>query len=55
MIVRKQPDGSLILVNQSDHAKLSGILGAHWGNGQFMIERSRYRGGSARSLEEPFV
>lgn len=41
MIVRKQTDGSLILVNQSDHAKLSGILAAHWGNGQFMIPEPR--------------
>ena len=35
MIVRKQPDGSFILVNQSDHARLSGILAAHWGNREF--------------------
>ena len=41
MIVRKQPDGSLMLVNQSDHAKLSGILAAHWGNSQFMIPEPR--------------
>ena len=37
MIVRKQPDGSLILINQSDHAKLSGILAAHWGNRDFAL------------------
>ena len=41
MIVRNQPDGSLILVNQSDHAKLSGILAAHWGNAQFMVPQPR--------------
>lgn len=32
MIVREQPDGSLILINQNDHAKLSGLMAAHWGN-----------------------
>ena len=37
MIVRKLPDGSFILVNQTDHAKLSGILAAHWGNGDFAV------------------
>jgi hypothetical protein len=41
MIVRNQPDGSLILVNQSDHAKLSGILAAHWGNADFMAPDPR--------------
>jgi len=41
MIVRNLPDGSLILVNQSDHAKLSGILAAHWGNAQFMVPQPR--------------
>ncbi len=41
MIVRHQPDGSLILVNQSDHAKLSGILAAHWGNARFMVPEPR--------------
>ena len=41
MIVRQQPDGSLLLVNQSDHAKLSGILAAHWGNAQFMVPDPR--------------
>lgn len=35
MIVRKEPEGSLILINQTDHAKLSGIFAAHWGNADF--------------------
>jgi hypothetical protein len=35
MIVRKQEDGSLILVSQNDHAKLSGIFAARWGNRNF--------------------
>jgi hypothetical protein len=34
MIVRKQ-DGRLILISQSDHARLSGIFAAHWGNAKF--------------------
>jgi hypothetical protein len=41
MIVRKQTDGSLILVNQTDHAKLSGQFAAHWGNDQFEAPRPR--------------
>jgi Protein of unknown function (DUF3891) len=35
MIVREQADGSLILVDQTDHAKLSGQCAAHWGNKDF--------------------
>ena len=35
MIVRDGPDGSLILIAQTDHAKLSGQCAAHWGNGKF--------------------
>jgi hypothetical protein len=35
MIVREQPDGSLILIAQTDHAKLSGQCAAHWGNAMF--------------------
>lgn len=35
MIVRPQTDGSVILINQTDHAKLSGFLAAHWGNADF--------------------
>ncbi|MDB5643689.1 MAG: hypothetical protein JWN07_3006 [Hyphomicrobiales bacterium] len=41
MIVRPQPDGSLILANQSDHAKLSGVLAAHWGNAKFAAPEPR--------------
>jgi hypothetical protein len=39
MIVRKLEDGSLILVNQTDHARLSGMFAAHWGNDRFAIPR----------------
>lgn len=39
MIVRERPDGSLILIAQTDHAKLSGQCAAHWGNGQFARPR----------------
>ena len=35
MIVRREPDGSLILITQNDHAKLSGLFAAHWGNAVF--------------------
>jgi hypothetical protein len=35
MIVRERADGSLILINQTDHAKVSGQCAAHWGNARF--------------------
>jgi hypothetical protein len=35
MIVRERPDGSLILIAQTDHAKMSGQCAAHWGNANF--------------------
>jgi hypothetical protein len=39
MIVRNQPDGSAVMITQNDHAKLSGLFAAHWGNRAF--ERPR--------------
>jgi hypothetical protein len=35
MIVRKDADGSLLLIGQTDHSRLVGQLAAHWGNTQF--------------------
>jgi hypothetical protein len=35
MIVREGAGGSLILIGQTDHAKLSGQCAAHWGNKSF--------------------
>ena len=35
MIVREGAGGSLILIGQTDHAKLSGQCAAHWGNKRF--------------------
>jgi hypothetical protein len=35
MIVREGADGELILIAQTDHAKVSGQCAAHWGNGTF--------------------
>jgi hypothetical protein len=35
MIVRKEPDGTLLLVGQTDHSRLVGQLAAHWGNARF--------------------
>jgi hypothetical protein len=35
MIVREEPDGSLVLINQTDHAAISGLFAAHWGNTAF--------------------
>jgi hypothetical protein len=35
MIIQNQPDGSLIMIGQSDHSRLSGVFAAHWGNDSF--------------------
>lgn len=35
MIVRKQEDGRLALVGQTDHSRLVGQVAAHWGNSEF--------------------
>jgi len=35
MIVREGPDGSLLLINQTEHAAISGLFAAHWGNNKF--------------------
>jgi hypothetical protein len=39
MIVRKEPDGSLILIAQTNHAELSGLFAANWGNEMFARPR----------------
>jgi Protein of unknown function (DUF3891) len=39
MIVREEPDGSLLLINQTEHAKISGLFAAHWGNANFTRPR----------------
>lgn len=41
MIVRKLDDGTMIIINQTDHAKLSGAFAAHWGNASFGPLRRR--------------
>jgi Protein of unknown function (DUF3891) len=35
MILRKQPNGELVLIGQTDHSRLAGQLAAHWGNSHF--------------------
>ncbi len=35
MIIRKQPNGEVILIGQTGHSQLVGQLGAHWGNAEF--------------------
>jgi hypothetical protein len=39
MIVRYESDGTLVMITQNDHAQLSGLFAAHWGNAMF--ERPR--------------
>src|SRR3954469_5365922 len=39
MIVRYEADGSTVMITQNDHAQLSGLFAAHWGNEKF--ERPR--------------
>lgn len=41
MIVRRLDDGSLMMIAQSDHSKLSGAFAAHWGNANFEAPRPR--------------
>jgi hypothetical protein len=35
MIVRKQPNGEVMLLTQTDHSRLAGFLASHWGNDTF--------------------
>jgi hypothetical protein len=35
MIVRYESDGSIVMITQNDHAQLSGLFAAHWGNDKF--------------------
>jgi hypothetical protein len=35
MIVRYESDGSVVMITQNDHAQLSGLFAAHWGNEKF--------------------
>lgn len=35
MIVRKETNGQLLLIGQTDHSRLVGQLAAHWGNDRF--------------------
>lgn len=35
MIIRKEPNGNIIVMGQTDHSRLVGQVAAHWGNAQF--------------------
>jgi len=35
MIIRALPDGSMLMIAQTEHCRLSGVFAAHWGNAQF--------------------
>jgi hypothetical protein len=39
MIVRYEADGTIVMITQNDHAQLSGLFAAHWGNKQFAKPR----------------
>lgn len=47
MIVRYETDGSIVMITQNDHAQLSGLFAAHWGNGAF--EKPRPYGSLVRA------
>jgi hypothetical protein len=47
MIVRYQSDGSIVMITQNDHAQLSGLFAAHWGNDAF--EKPRPYGSLVRA------
>ena len=49
MIVRYESDGSLVMITQNDHAKLSGLFAAHWGNRKF--ERPRPFASATRAAQ----
>ena len=35
MIVRYESNGTIVMITQDDHAQLSGLFAAHWGNDKF--------------------
>jgi hypothetical protein len=47
MIVRYETDGTIVMITQNDHAQLSGLFAAHWGNQQF--EKPRPYGSLVRA------
>jgi hypothetical protein len=47
MIVRYESDGSIVMITQNDHAQLSGLFAAHWGNERF--EKPRPYGSLVRA------
>jgi hypothetical protein len=47
MIVRYESDGSIVMITQNDHAQLSGLFAAHWGNDEF--EKPRPNGSLVRA------
>ncbi|HWX82178.1 MAG TPA: DUF3891 family protein [Xanthobacteraceae bacterium] len=47
MIVRYESDGSIVMITQNDHAQLSGLFAAHWGNNAF--EKPRPYGSLVRA------
>lgn len=47
MIVRNLPDGTMMMVAQSEHCRLSGVMAAHWGNADF--DRPRPYGPAVRA------
>lgn len=47
MIVRYESDGSIVMITQNDHAQLSGLFAAHWGNDKF--EKPRPHGSLVRA------
>ena len=39
MIIRKESNGELVVIGQTDHSRLVGQLAAHWGNADFAEPR----------------
>lgn len=39
MIIRKEPNGQLLVIGQTDHSRLVGQLAAHWGNTAFAVPK----------------
>lgn len=47
MIVRYESDGTIVMITQNNHAELSGLFAAHWGNEDF--EKPRPYGSLVRA------
>ena len=53
MIVRYESDGTVVMITQNDHAQLSGLFAAHWGNDKFEKPRALRVARTRRHVSRP--